>query len=303
MGASNGNALPVIDLEQIHPFASVVILEHTGPDATEMLSQLTAKLRQLKTRQRAGRSVELTASGTSDMERISTPSPGTLEDEDSIAVDVDGFVCQVTAPPSWAKPDTPFSETSLDLVVTLRRKRLVAVHCDSGLVDAIQRWLDKAPRPAFRRIPPGALNAALLTGEAKGLWLRGTHARRTTKADSKNISGRRLQDALSPLEDSSYAMGSARAELPAGEIFGALSGTVGTTPRKSLVWISRTTDFQEFLHIISDLLLLLETTLATGAFVDSPYPWLAIEMRSLAGVKGAYEMTALSKEEVPRTPD
>jgi hypothetical protein len=267
-----------------------------------MLSQLVEKLRQLKTRPRAGRSVELKASGTSETVRISAQSPGTLEDADSI-VDVDGFVCQVTAPPSWAKSETQFLETSLDLVVALRRKRLVAVHCDSGLVDAIQRWLDKPPRPAFHRIPPGALNAALLTGEAKGLWLRGTHARRTTKADSKNISGRRLQDALSPLEDSSYAMGSARAELPAGEIFGALSGTVGTTPRKSLVWISRTTDFQDFLQIISDLLILLETTLAAGAFVDSPYPWLAIEMRNLVGVKGAYEIATLSQEEVPRTPD
>ena len=90
-------------------------------------------------------------------------------------------------------------ESSLDLVLTLGRQRLIAIHCDSGLVDAIQSWLDKEPRPPFRRIPGGTLHAALLTGEAKGLWLKGTHARRTTKADSKNISGRRLHGRTEPV--------------------------------------------------------------------------------------------------------
>src|SRR5262249_40688884 len=155
----------------------------------------------------------------SGMEQMSFPQSTIIPDGEDSIVEVDGFVCEVTAPASWAMPDTHFLETSLDLVVALGRRRLVAIHCDSGLGEAIQTWLDKDPRPPFRRIPPGALNAALLTGEAKGLWLRGTHVRRTTKADSKNISGMRLQDALSPLEDSSYAMGSARAELPDGEIF------------------------------------------------------------------------------------
>jgi hypothetical protein len=303
MNAAGNNAVPVINLDQIRPFVSLVILEHTGPDTGGFLGPLLEKLRQLKMRARAGRDVKLIASGISGIaQTTSDQSAISPEDDDSI-VEVDGFVCEVTAPASWAKPETHFLETSLDLVVVLRRRRLVAVHCDSGLADAIQRWLDKPPRPPFRRIPPGAINAALLTGEAKGLWLRGTHVRRTTKADSKNISGMRLQDALSPLEDSSYAMGSARAELPAGEIFGALSGTVGTTPRKSLVWISRTTDFQEFFQMTRDLLILLETTLATGALVDSPYPWLATEMRDLSDVRGAYELMTLSQDEVPRTPD
>lgn len=305
MDAGSGSRLPVVILEQIRPFASVVILEHVGTESKGFLSQLVRELQKLKMRERAGRAVELIASGISDADLISTQSATSHDDDIDVnsPVELDGFVCQVTAPPSWAKSDTHFLEISLDLVIALRRRRLVAVHCDSGLADAIQRWLDKQPRPPFRRIPPGALNAALLTGEAKGLWLRGTHARRTTKADSKNISGRRLQDALSPLEDSSYAMGSARAELPVGEIFGALSGTVGTTPRKSLVWISRTADFEEFYQIIRDLLILLESTLAAGALVDSPYPWLAVEMRDLANVKGAYEITTLSPDEVPRTPD
>ena len=303
MDVADNNVVPVINLQQIRPFVSVVILEHTGPDTNEFLDRLVEKLKRLKMSSRAGRDVKLIASGTSGAEQISFEQSTVIPEEENSNIEIDGFVCEVTAQASWAMPETHFFETSLDLVIVLRRRRLVAVHCDSGLADAIQRWLDKSPRPPFRRIPPGVLNAALLTGEAKGLWLRGTHVRRTTKADTKNISGMRLQDALSPLEDSSYAMGSARAELPDGEIFGALSGTVGTTPRKSLVWISRTTNFQEFFQITRDLLILLATTLAADAFVDSPYPWLATEMRDLSGVRGAYELVALSQGEVPRTPD
>jgi len=97
-------------------------------------------------------------------------------------------------------------------------------------------------------------------------------------------------------------MGSARAELPADQIFGSLSGNIGTTQRKSLVWIARTSTFHEFLQIICDLLILLERTLTSGETVDRPYPWLATERRGLSGVGGAYELTALSVDEVPRTP-
>jgi hypothetical protein len=99
-------------------------------------------------------------------------------------------------------------------------------------------------------------------------------------------------------------MGSARVDLPSEEAYGSLEGTtVGTTPRKSLVWISTTKDFLHFVSLIRDLLQLLESALATGASVDSPYPWLATELRSLFGVANAYEITTLNVEEIPRTPD
>jgi hypothetical protein len=298
----NNSHVPMIARDQIRPYASAVILEHVGADAVLDLTELMKKLKTIKTRNRSGRTVEVVASGISSAAQVSSKRVGALEDMEG-DIEIDGFVCRVTESASWATTDSPFIESTLDLVIVFRWGRLLAIHCDSGLVESLQRWLDKSPRPPFRRIPPGILNAALLTGEAKGLWLRGTHARRTTKADSKNISGRRLQDALSPLEDTSFAMGSARAELPAGEIYGTLSGTIGTTQRKSLVWISRTASFQEFRDILRDLLGLLETTIAAGASVDSPYPWLATEQQGLAEVTRAYEITTLSVDEIPRTPD
>ncbi len=291
--------IPAVNVDQIRPYASAVLLEYTGDDANSAVSGIIRQLKALKTRERTGRQVTVVASGLSLPDPAATTADALQERE----IETDGFICEVRQPPNWASPDTPFTEITFDLAVVLRRHRLVAVHADHGLIGAIQTWLDKRPPPAFRRIPPGALNAALLKGEAKGLWLRGTHARRTTKPDTKNISGRRLQDALNPLEDSSFAMGSARAELPDEEDFGTLSGTVGITPRKSLVWISATDGFGHFGAMIRDLAKLVESTLNAGESVESPYPWLSTEARDLTGVAGAYELTTLDPDDLPRTPE
>jgi len=290
-----------IEVHQIRPYASAVILEYQGASGDAFLERLAADLRRLKLRPRAGRSATIIASGLTGIQEIITDADSTGYDVS--AVEADGFVTEVNAPPSWALQDAGFMETGLDLTILLRRSRLVAIRCDTGLVDAIQTWLDKPPKPQFRRVPAPVLNAALLTGEAKGLWLRGTHARRTTKADTKNISGRRLQDALNPLEDSSFAMGSARALLPTGQVIGTASKTVGTTPRKSLVWVSRTDNFKEFVHIMLDLLALLDGALQTGASLESPYPWLATELRDLSEVHDAFEIVTLTPDEIPSTPD
>jgi hypothetical protein len=84
---------------------------------------------------------------------------------------------------------------------------------------------------------------------------------------------------------------------------GALSGVVGTTPRKSLVWISVTDGFDHFVQLIRDLLKLVEAAMDAGEALDSPFPWLSTEVHDLAGVENAYEITTLDVEDLPRTPE
>ncbi len=289
----------VVNPTQIRPYASAILLEHTGNDPESAVSGIVRQLKILKSRERHGRTVTIIASGLTLGEQLTELADPAQQEP---GIEADGFISEVRQPPNWATVDSQLTQITLDLTVVLRRRLLIAVHADQGLMGAIQTWLDRPPRPSYRRVPPGVLNAALLKGEAKGLWLQGTHARRTTKPDSKNLSGRRLQDALNPLEDGSFSMGSARAELPANEDFGTLSGTVGTTPRKSLVWISTTDDFDHFVRLIRDLLKLVEATLGAGESVESPYPWLSTEVHDLAGVANAYEITTLDVDDLPRTP-
>ena len=68
--------------------------------------------------------------------------------------------------------------------------------------------LDGDPKPGFKRVRGALLQTAFLRGAARGLWLRGTHRRQATKADSKNLSGVSLGEALSPFEDASFALSS-----------------------------------------------------------------------------------------------
>lgn len=185
------------------------------------------------------------------------------------------------------------------LALALRLGNLIAVHCDSALRNAIQGWLDRTPRPPLSRVPPEVLQGAFLIGEAKGLWLRGTHPRRTTKADSKTLSGRKLQDALSPFEDSSFAMSTARVALPADASSSALTGNIGTTPRRALVWNKPTSDLDDFMAIAIEALSLVDETMAAGAVLDRPYPILATESNDLSKVFGAYDVATLSSDDLP----
>jgi len=191
-----------------------------------------------------------------------------------------------------------FRDTTYHLGIVIRRNDLIAVHCPGALRTSLQRWLDRPPRPQLERVEPAVLNGAFLTGEAKGLWLRGAQSPTAARPDSKQITGRRVQDSLNPFEDGGYALSSARAAF-AGPPQQALTGTVGTTPRDSIVWSRSTVGFAEFVALTTDVLQLIEDIEAAGTGVEKPYPVLAERITSLAGVSGAFDIVAASTETLP----
>jgi len=195
-----------------------------------------------------------------------------------------------------------FRDTTYHLGIVIRRNDLIAVHCPGALRTSLQRWLDRPPRPQLERVEPAVLNGAFLTGEAKGLWLRGAQSPTAARPDSKQITGRRVQDSLNPFEDGGYALSSARAAF-AGPPQQALTGTVGTTPRDSIVWSRSTVGFAEFVALTTDVLQLIEDIEAAGTGVEKPYPVLAERITSLAGVSGAFDIVAASTETLPAGPD
>ena len=213
--------------------------------------------------------------------------------------DAQAFIVRCENSPQWIDADSGYVDTEFNLALVFRRNNLIAVHTDlPSLRDGIQSWLNKSPAPPFRRISEGFLNAAFVKGDTKGLWLRGTHARRTTKADTKNISGRRLDDALLPHEDSSFAMGSVRVMLPDDLGLAALSGPIGTTPRKSQLWAGVADDIADFFAKANDALVLVEDALAAGLSVEQPFPLLARREADLSTVSGAFDFSLLDPADV-----
>jgi hypothetical protein len=216
---------------------------------------------------------------------------------------LDGFIFKLESNPSWATPGSTYVDTHHVLSIVMRRGQIFAIYCDPPLRGAIERWLRREPRPPFIRVSQNILQGAFLRGDAKGLWLRGTHVRSVTRPDTKHITGRRVQDSLSPLQDSSFAMAAARSRLPEDATRTALLGIVGTAPRKGVIWNKQSQDFREFLSASVEAMELIEETISDGTLLDRPFPILAIISNDLSDVKGAYDMLTLTPDDLPMSTD
>lgn len=289
-------AAPLVAAATLRPYRSLTILRSTSPDHEVVTQALLSQLARAALRTRAGSSSVIVASGLSGAGRYLRADGDREGVDDALA-----FVCRTVGQPSWSVDSPQFADVTYDLVVVIRRNDLIAVHSSKGsLRDSLLRWLDTQPQ--LELVAPAVLNAAFLRGEAKGLWLRGTQSPTTLRPDSKQSTGRRLQDTLRPFEDSGYALSSARADL-AGSPEQALHGDVGTTPRDSFVWCGPSTTFAEFIAWTSGVLRLIADITAAGAGIDRPYAYLSDPVSSLEGVAGAFEVVVASPQILPLGPE
>jgi hypothetical protein len=293
MGGGDGTPLAV-PFASVHPHLSLTILEITLADPRLGFRRLVEELGKRGLKSKAGRR-SLAAAGVSD-DLYSLDGVEWLADA---AYDLEALVIRCDQEPGWASEETPYRNTEFKIVVALRRDTLVAIHTDlSTLKDSLLTWLDRSPPPPFRRVSEGVMHAAFIRGDTKALWLRGTHTRRTTKADTKNLSGRRVDDTLLPHEDSSFAMASARTMLPTNLGLAALAGTLGTTPRNSRIWGAPTSGPADFLAKTNDALSLVDDVLVKGLAVEQPFPLLARREEDLDMVHGAFDFSLLDPDSI-----
>jgi len=135
----------------------------------------------------------------------------------------------------------------------------------------------------LREIEPALLNAAFVRGEARTLWLSGTHRSTSVKADAKILSGRDLRDALDPLGDQTYVFTAARI---AGAV-GGLRLPVGCSPRQSRIWVGANRSFDEFCATARSVLQRLE---ATATPIEAPLPIVAVPCMTATGVARAFDV-------------
>ncbi len=287
---------PTVNPADLRPYASFAVLEYTGPDPTAALKAISRQLRKMAVKQTQARTATVLAEGIPDNWLGSAIPP-----VDGETLGAYALVCQVTRTPSWAVKGSSYSSVDAELTLAFQRNDLVAVHCPRGQVDALQRWLDGSTKPAFRRVD-GAVLQEFLRGEARGLWLRGTHRRRATKADTKNLTGVSLANALDPFDDSSFALTSGRAAVDPARGLTAIEGIVGTTPRKSWIWNSRTESLTDFVSIAREALQVIDSLRSLPAS-NLPFPELAVELNSFAGVSAAYDAYLSEPDELAQFPD
>lgn len=286
--AGSGFTLP---LEALRPYVTLTILECTAADYREEIGRLRGRLETLIT---SGRGAARAVIAITNDDSQGLGAPGTSQD--APGADVQAVVFAEKTEPIWAK-DSGLTDVKHGLAIWFSHERFVAIRADGPLADALQRWLDRSPPPMFRRIPPDILEGEVFAGEVKNLWLRGVHPRRRTMADTKYLSGPGLQEALSPLTDSSFALGAGRAEVALDASQPDDRSPIGCAPTKSTIWIKQSSDFAEFVALTHSILVLVAAAVARGPS-GSPLPWLATRLPNLAGVQGAYALLASSADEV-----
>lgn len=292
--AANAHA---IDSHSLRPYISLLFLQCAAGQEELAFTRLSDFMRKPRDRRGNGAAI-LLAAGIGGVTRFLRDSSG------SHGVDqIDGFVHKIEANPSWTTPGAVYIDTRHVLSVLLRRGRIFAVYCDASMRSAVTKWLKREPRPPLQQVSQNVVQGAFLRGEAKGLWLHGTHVRSAIRPDTKHITGLRVQDALSPLEDSSFAMSAARARLPDDTGLTALLGIVGTVPRKGIVWNRQAQEFADFMAAAIETLELIEETITNGASLNRPFPILAVESHDLSQVRGAYDILTLGPDDLPATPD
>jgi hypothetical protein len=287
-------SLPAIQVNALRPYASLVMFQCPHGQQQAAFALLWAAIVKATCAVRIG-STAVIESGLAGIEQYLGNSNPSFESID----EANGFIYRTQRPSSWAQPTSEYIDTRYFLALIIRRRSLLALHCESSARDSVLRWLSRNPQTLLRLVPEDILQGAFLKGEAKVLWLRGAHAPRPTRPDSKQLSGRRLQEALNPLDDNTFAMMSARAALPPDANRTAFIGNVGTTPQKGTVWNRPTNNFDEFVRLVSEVMTTIEEISSTGEGVDRPYPILASATNDLSQVSGAYDAVALPLESSP----
>lgn len=286
-----------INPESLRPYISLLFLQCPSGQEEVAFAKLVEFMKRAGSRRDHGTS-SLVAAGIAGAPGLLRRAPG-----QSGVDQIYGLIRRIETNPSWAVQGSPYTDIRHVLCIVLRRGRVFAIYSDSSIRDAIARWVKREPRPPLHRISQNVVQGAFLRGEAKGLWLRGTHMRSARRPDTKHITGMRVQDALSPLEDSSFAMSAAKAALPDNAGLTALLGTVGTVPRKGLVWNRQAHEFSEFLAASAEALELIEGTMASSAVLNRPFPILAVESHDLSEVRGAYDILTLDPDDLPTSPE
>ncbi|MGC5378547.1 hypothetical protein ACPXB1_08750 [Micromonospora sp. DT68] len=288
--------LPRVLITEARPRFTLLLLTIMDDDLKRGFERLLYEVKRLSLKARGSSSKELVADNI-DYSSVDSDELFWINSE---PYQTAAYIFREHCPPSWAKYGSLFVDTAHSLVILMRKGPLAAVHSDSKtLISAIQAWLDRSPRPRFRRISEGILNAAFLAeGEARSMWLRGVHAPRSTKANSKHLSGPRLQDALLHAVDGTFAMGAARALLPASEGLQSLRGIIGLTPRKSQIWHQQPVTPDIFFANVADVLNLIEGIAERGISLDNPYPVLCTHERDLAEVRGAFDISTLPRSDI-----
>jgi len=276
-----------LQLQNLHPFKSLLLAEITGTESDAHVAAIKHKI------------IDLLEDRKSVTDVVDGDSNRDVGDLDETAF----FYYKERSPAPWTD-DPDFVDLLNHLAVICRRGRQLAIYCSDPLLLARVRKAiaSRKKTGAFLQlalVPAGRLNGAFVNGETQALWLSGTHRRVASKVDNKVLTGLDLRYALDPLGDQSYFFTAARCRtrLKVG------SPSLGISPRKSSIWAGRSADWNDF---AATVLLVLKAIASQRQSKIAPFPVLAvsaIDKASRRKIINAYDAALIPPEILEPTSD
>jgi len=212
-----------------------------------------------------------------------------------------GLVRVVTRTPAWSPKDSGLVDVEHQLSISLRRNRLVAILGEVVSDAQLTRWVHQ-PGSAFRFVAQNVLSRSF-DGDGRMVWTRGTHRPRTTKADTKALGGRRIQDVLEPIEDGSFALTAATVGHRPADDAALLRDAITFSLAKSRVSWKQTPSFRMFLAVAQELLDILEKAHVAEDGPGPLFPHLAVHETDLTRVRGAFHVSVADPQQLRGEPD
>ncbi|MEH2504050.1 hypothetical protein V1290_002861 [Bradyrhizobium sp. AZCC 1578] len=204
--------------------------------------------------------------------------------------------------PGWTS-DARIVDVENHLAVAIALNGLVALHfSDARLRGSVRLNLiadvhKDLPLSWLFAVPRGIMSAAFLQdGEARTMWLSGTHRRNALKADTKILSGLDLDYALDPFDDQSFFWSAARSRNA------KLNAIIGVSPGSSRVWTRKTASFDDFVSVTASVLVQLRTAKNP---LDTPFRYLASPLTTIdpKEVHSAFDVSLVPDELSPERED
>ncbi|RLK60416.1 hypothetical protein CLV68_0920 [Actinokineospora cianjurensis] len=285
-------------MADLTPQFSCTFLRFVGKNPESSFSDLVKFVR--RTAETVGRANEVDVRF-----EVSLTADDTVDDIGSLADSgVDNLYCLVreaVRTATWIPKDAGVVDVVNELVLVVRRGDLVVVHGPTPTTNQLRKWVERQLAP-YRFLPPDVITATF-KGDGKAVWMRGIHRRRSTKADTKALSGIRLQDTINPIEDSTYLMNAAKIDFQPDDDTNVVRDQVTLSPLRSRISWKRTLDLEMFLIAAAEICDLLEKSLVDASVAEPLFPNLAEREADLTRVRGAYEIAVLDPDMLRGDPD
>lgn len=264
-----------LQLADLSPFKAALIAEASATGALPVMSQLVRKLKR-----------ELgIASTTGDRRKLHEH----VQDVATATTPAHAFVhYRDRRPVAWTRAHIFDDEHHLLLIVAVG-DYVAITSTEGGKREKLLRVVRRGALGPIGLVDPARLKGAFVQGDARTLWLKGTHRRASHKPDNKVFTGSDLGGALDPSSDQTYRYTAVRSTVSDPRI----GDVIGLAVDQSRIWVGPSKDWPDYRDTINAVLEVVQQAIPV---TEDPLPVLAQAVTDIAQLSGPFDLSATPPE-------